>query len=254
MKIGRFEVGGKSRWGVFDVDDGIVIPVKGSIFGDFELEDSSFKIEDVSILTPVVPSKVVCVGLNYRDHAEELKMPIPDEPILFLKPSTSVIGHNSAIIAPSFCNRVDYEAELAIVISKVCKNVSPSEAEDYILGYTCLNDVTERNFQKKDGQWTRAKSFDTFCPIGPWIETELDWRNLKVRAYLNGELKQNSNTNNMIFGVYDIVSFVSKIMTLLPGDVIATGTPPGIGEMKNGDEVVIDIEGIGVLRNYFIKE
>ncbi|MFN4245982.1 MAG: fumarylacetoacetate hydrolase family protein, partial [Brevinematia bacterium] len=227
---------------------------KGSVFGDFELDDKSFKLEEVNILPPVLPSKVVCVGLNYRDHAEELKMDIPDEPIIFLKPTTSVTGPNSAIIAPSFCTRVDFEAELAVVISKVCKNVSPKEAEDYVLGYTCLNDVTERNFQKKDGQWTRAKSFDTFCPIGPWIETDLDWRNLKVRAYLNGELRQNSTTANMIFGVNEIISFVSKIMTLLPGDIIATGTPPGVGEMKNGDEIVVEIEGIGQLKNYFIKE
>lgn len=254
MKVGRFEVDGKTYWGVFDLEDGIVIPIKGSVFGDFELEGSSFSIEEVDILPPVMPSKIVCVGLNYRDHAEELKMEIPEEPIIFLKPSTSVIGHNDTIIAPSFCKRVDYEAELAVVISKICSNVSPDKVGEYILGYTCLNDVTERYFQKKDGQWTRAKSFDTFCPIGPWIETEMDWRNIQIKAYLNGELKQNSNTSNMIFGVEEIVSFVSKIMTLLPGDIIATGTPPGVGEMKNGDEIVIEIEGIGALRNYFVKE
>ncbi|MEN2998935.1 MAG: fumarylacetoacetate hydrolase family protein [Brevinematia bacterium] len=254
MKIGRFEKENKPIWGVFDTENGIVIPIKGSIFGDFELEEKSFKIEEVDILPPVIPTKVVCVGLNYRDHAEELKMPIPEEPVIFLKPATTVIGHNDTIIAPSFCKRVDYEAELAVVISRVCKNISPSEAKEYILGYTCLNDVTERYFQNKDGQWTRAKSFDTFCPIGPWIETEADWKEISIKAYLNGTIKQDSTTSNMIFGVEEIISFVSKIMTLLPGDVIATGTPPGVGEMKNGDEVVIEIEGIGALRNYFIKE
>lgn len=254
MKIGRYELDGKSHWGVFDIEGNIVIPIKGSVFEDFELEEKSFKIEEIDILPPVIPSKVVCVGLNYRDHAEELKMKIPDEPIIFIKPTTTVIGQNDAIIAPSFCKRIDYEAELAVVISKVCKNVSPEESKDYILGYTCLNDITERYFQNKDGQWTRAKSFDTFCPIGPWIETEFDWRDKNIRAYLNGELKQNSTTSNMIFGVEEIISFVSKIMTLLPGDIIATGTPPGVGEMNNGDKVIIEIEGIGKLENYFIKE
>lgn len=254
MKLGRFGVGGKVYWGVFDTEGGIVIPVKGSIFGDFELEDRSFKVGDVDILPPVVPSKIVCVGLNYKDHAEELKMPIPDEPVIFLKPTTTIIGHEDTIIAPAFCRRVDYEAELAVVISRVCKNISPGEAREYILGYTCLNDVTERFFQNKDGQWTRAKSFDTFCPIGPWVETEVDWRGIRVSTYLNGEIKQSSTTSNMIFGVEEIVSFVSRIMTLLPGDIIATGTPPGVGEMKNGDEVVVEIEGIGVLKNYFMKE
>ncbi|MGC8766088.1 MAG: fumarylacetoacetate hydrolase family protein [Brevinematia bacterium] len=254
MKLGRFEHEGKIYQGVFDEEEKITIPIKGSIFSDFELEEKSFKIEEINILVPTIPSKVVCVGLNYRDHAEELKMPIPEEPILFLKPTTSVIGPEETITAPKFCQRVDYEAELAVVISKKCKNISPEEAKDYILGFTCLNDVTERYFQNKDGQWTRAKSFDTFCPIGPWIETDLDWRNLKIRAYLNGEIKQNSTTSNMIFGVEEIVSFVSKIMTLLPGDVIATGTPPGIGEMKNGDEIIIEIEGIGSLKNYFEKQ
>jgi 2-keto-4-pentenoate hydratase/2-oxohepta-3-ene-1,7-dioic acid hydratase in catechol pathway len=253
MKIGKVKYNDKNFHVVFDTENNIAIPIKGSFSGDFELEEKSFPLSEVKILPPVLPTKVVCLGLNYRDHAEEMKMEIPDEPVIFLKPTTSIIGHGDTIIAPSFCQRVDYEAELAIVIGKTCKDVSPEEAKDYILGYTCLNDVTERVFQKKDGQWTRAKSFDTFCPIGPWIETELDWRGLRIKSYLNGELRQDSTTSNMIFGVEEIVSFVSKIMTLLPGDIIATGTPPGIGEMKSGDRIKVEIEGIGALENTFIK-
>jgi 2-keto-4-pentenoate hydratase/2-oxohepta-3-ene-1,7-dioic acid hydratase in catechol pathway len=253
MKIGKVRHNDKNFHVAFDVENKIAIPIKGNFFSDFELEDKSLSLEEVKILPPILPTKVVCLGLNYRDHAEEMKMDIPDEPIIFLKPTTSVIGHGDTIVAPNFCQRVDYEAELAIVIGETCKDVSPDEAKNYILGYTCLNDVTERVFQKKDGQWTRAKSFDTFCPIGPWIETEIDWENLKIRSYLNDELKQDSTTSNMIFGVEEIVSFVSKIMTLLPGDIIATGTPPGIGEMKNGDKIRIEIEGIGALENTFIK-
>jgi 2-keto-4-pentenoate hydratase/2-oxohepta-3-ene-1,7-dioic acid hydratase in catechol pathway len=253
MKIGKVKYNDKNFHVVFDIENNIAIPIKGNFFGDFELEEKSFPLSEVKILPPVLPTKVVCLGLNYRDHAEEMKMEIPDEPVIFLKPTTSIIGHGDTIIAPSFCQRVDYEAELAIVIGKTCKDVSPEETKDYILGYTCLNDVTERVFQKKDGQWTRAKSFDTFCPIGPWIETELDWRGLRIKSYLNDELRQDSTTSNMIFGVEEIVSFVSKIMTLLPGDIIATGTPPGIGEMKSGDRIKIEIEGIGALENIFMK-
>lgn len=255
MKIARFGTEDKKvYWGVVDTENQIVIPIRGNVFENFEFENRSFKMDSIDILPPVIPSKIVCVGLNYKDHAEELNMSIPEEPILFLKPSTTVIGHNDTIVAPEFCRRVDYEAELGVVISKVCKNVSVDEAKECILGYTCLNDVTERYYQNKDGQWTRAKSFDTFCPIGPWIETEIDWRGLGVRAYLNGQIKQNSTTNNMIFGVEEIISFVSKIMTLFPGDVIATGTPPGVGEMKDNDEIVIEIDGIGALKNYFSKK
>ncbi len=253
MKLGRIEVEGKSKYCTFDLERNIVIPLKGSILGDFELESISFKIDEVRILPPIIPSKIVCLGLNYKDHAEELNLDIPDEPVIFMKPNTAIIGHEDEIVIPHFCKRVDYEAELAVVISKICKNIEPDEVEEYILGYTCLNDVTERFFQKKDGQWTRAKSFDTFCPIGPWIETDLDWRDLSIRAKLNGVVKQNSNTSQLIFGVDYIISFVSKIMTLLPGDIISTGTPSGIGEMNEGDIIEIEIEGIGILRNRVIR-
>ncbi|MCX8028709.1 MAG: fumarylacetoacetate hydrolase family protein [Brevinematales bacterium] len=254
MKICRYSFEKKHGWGVFDTDNSIIIPIKGNIFEDFELEEKSIPSKEVRLLPPVIPNKIICIGLNYRDHAEELGMPIPEEPVLFLKPPTTIIGHGDTIVAPSFTKRVDYEAELGVVISKISKNVSIEEAKECILGYTCVNDVTERYFQNKDGQWTRAKSFDTFFPIGPWIETDIDWKGLGIKAYLNGELKQNSTTSNMIFSVEEIISFVSKIMTLFPGDIIATGTPPGVGEMKDGDEIVIQIDGIGALKNYFVKE
>ncbi|MDP3066936.1 MAG: fumarylacetoacetate hydrolase family protein, partial [Methanobacteriaceae archaeon] len=198
---------------------------------------------------PVQPSKVVCVGLNYRDHAEELNMEIPDEPILFLKPHTAVIGHGASIIYPPQSHQVDYEAELAVVVGKDAHKISKENAFDYIAGYTILNDVTARDLQRKDGQWTRAKSFDTFCPIGPWIETDLDPGNQNISLLLNGQLKQKSNTRNMIFSVEELVSFISNIMTLKPGDVIATGTPPGVGSMQVGDMVEVEVEGIGVLKN-----
>ena len=203
------------------------------------------------MVTPcdVKPTKVIALGLNYRDHAEEFNMPIPREPIIFMKPSTAVIRDGSAIIYPRGAARVDYEAELAIVIGKTARNVPAERAAEFILGFTCLNDVTERVMQGRDGQWTRAKGFDTFCPIGPVITDEIDPGAVDVRAYLNGELKQSSNTKNLIFGVPRIVEFVTSVMTLLPGDIIATGTPSGVGPMLPGDEIVIEISGIGRLRN-----
>ena len=201
------------------------------------------------LLAPCSPAKVVAVGLNYRDHAKELGMAVPEEPILFLKPPTTVIGQGEAIAFPEMASRVDYEAELGIVIKDTVKSIAPEEAHDHILGYTCVNDVTARDLQRKDGQWTRAKSFDTFCPVGPWIETDLDPGDLAVESFLNGEQRQASRTSQFIFPVDVLVSFISKIMTLFPGDLILTGTPAGIGPMKPGDEIEVRIEGIGSLKN-----
>ena len=202
------------------------------------------------LLAPVVPGKIVAVGLNYRDHAREMAHEIPKEPVLFIKPSTAVIGPGEAIRYPSQSSRVDYEAELAVVIGRTCKDAPAASARDFILGYTCFNDVTARDLQAKDGQWTRAKSFDTFAPLGPWIVTDLhDPHDLELTARVNGEIRQSSSTANLIFNSFDLVEFVSHVMTLNPGDVIATGTPAGIGPMNRGDEVEIGIQGIGVLRN-----
>ena len=196
------------------------------------------------------PTKIVCVGLNYRDHAKEMNAPLPKEPVLFLKPLTTLIGPEEDIIYPEMSDRVDYEAELAIIIKDKIKNIEETEAMGHIEGFTCLNDVTARDLQKKDGQWTRAKSFDTFCPVGPKIVKGIDPNNVKIQSFLNGELKQDSSTSNFIFKVEKLVSFISKVMTLMPGDIIATGTPAGIGPMKKKDRIEVKIEGIGSLVNY----
>jgi 2-keto-4-pentenoate hydratase/2-oxohepta-3-ene-1,7-dioic acid hydratase in catechol pathway len=203
----------------------------------------------VRLLAPCSPTKVIAVGLNYRDHAQELGLPIPDTPIIFLKPPTSVIGPDDSIRYPETSSRVDYEAELGIVIKDRVKDIRPDEARGHILGYTCANDVTARDLQKKDGQWTRAKSFDTFCPVGPWIETELDPDDLLVESYLNGARRQSSRTSQFIFKTNYLISFISQVMTLYPGDLIITGTPAGIGPMERGDEIEVRIEGIGSLKN-----
>jgi len=207
------------------------------------------KLKDFKLCAPILPGKVIGVGLNYRDHAEEMKQKLPDDPILFIKPRSAVIGPGEPIILPRSSQRVDYEAELAIVIYKTAKDVPVEKAKEYILGYTCLNDVSARDLQAKDGQWTRAKGFDTFSPVGPWIETELDPSNLKIEAKLNGKTVQSSNTSNLAFNCAQLVSFISSVMTLDPGDVIATGTPSGIGPMKDGDEIIISVQGIGELKN-----
>jgi 2-keto-4-pentenoate hydratase/2-oxohepta-3-ene-1,7-dioic acid hydratase in catechol pathway len=196
-----------------------------------------------------MPSKVVAVGLNYRSHAREMNMELPEEPMLFMKPSTSIIGPLADIIYPAMSQRVDYEGELGVVIGKTCRNISKLAAPAYIFGYTCLNDVTARDLQKKDGQFTRSKGFDTFCPIGPCIETELDPASVRIETKLNGQLRQETSTDDLICPVYGLVAFISQVMTLLPGDIIATGTPSGIGPMQPGDEVEIHISGIGTLRN-----
>lgn len=198
------------------------------------------------------PSKIVLVGLNYSDHAGELGYAIPGEPVIFLKPPSSVIGNGDVIRYPSLVDRIDYEAELAFVIKKEAGNVKERDAHQYILGYTCLNDVTARNLQKKDGQWTRSKSFDTFCPIGPGIETSLgieEAEDLSIRCLVNGMVKQDSSTRHFIFGIRKLLSFISSCMTLYPFDVISTGTPPGVGPLAVGDTVQVEIEKVGVLTN-----
>lgn len=196
-----------------------------------------------------MPSKIIAVGLNYIDHARELRMDIPKEPLIFIKPPTTVIGHLENIVYPPSVTRLDYEAELAVVIKKKAKDVPVGKAKEYILGYTCLNDVTARNLQAKDGQWTRAKSFDTFCPVGPHVVTDTDPADLKIELFLNNELKQSSSTKNQIFGPEYLLSFISKVCTLQPGDIIATGTPAGVGPMTTGDSVEVRIETIGSLKN-----
>lgn len=251
MKIARFKIDNAISYGV--VEDNRVYELAGSVFGDFKKTDRAFDLDSVKLLAPVEPSKIIGVGLNYKDHARELNMPIPQEPILFLKSPSSIIADNESIVYPESVGRLDYEAELGIVIKAKAKNVSEKRIKEHILGFTCTNDVTARDLQTKDGQWCRSKSFDSFCPLGPFIVNGgIDPNNLDVKIYLNGILKQSSNTNNFIFTVEQLVSFISGVMTLLPGDVISAGTPSGVGPMTIGDEVVVSIDKIGKLTNYVI--
>ncbi len=251
MRLVRFLAQEKPAWGLVDGDE--LAELDGVPFTLFKTRKAGRRLSGVKLLPPCTPSKVVAVGLNYRDHANEMGLAIPDEPVIFLKPPTTVIGPGEAIVHPATSTRVDYEGELGVLVKDRIRNIGPEEAPGHILGYTCANDVTARDLQKKDGQWTRAKSFDGFCPVGPWIETDLDPGDLRIQSFLNGELRQSSRTSQLIFKVNELVSFISGIMTLEAGDLIITGTPSGIGPMKPGDEVEIRIEGIGSLKNRVIK-
>ena len=259
MRIVRFAIWGKTKYGI--LENNIIRSLRGSPFARFRspshswvFDRHSYELGEVRLLAPCLPSKVVGLGLNYPSHAKETGLPIPRLPLIFLKPSTAVIGPGDAIILPRFSQRVDYEGELAVVMGRKAKDVPKDKAEDYVLGYTCLNDVSERYAQREDSQWTRAKSFDTFAPIGPWIETEVTPHDLKIETYLNGELRQSAYTSDLIFGVHDLISFISGVMTLLPGDIIATGTPSGIGPMNPGDVVEVRIDKIGTLRNFIVGQ
>ncbi len=252
MKIVRFLSDGGPRYGLIKGEE--VKEVIGNVFGEYRVSRKGHPVGKVKILAPCLPSKVVAIGLNYRSHAVEMKKVLPEEPMIFLKPSTAVIGPNEKIVYPKMAKRVDYEAELGVVIGRVARNVCEEKALDYVLGYTCFNDVTARDLQAKDGQYARSKGFDSFAPLGPWIVTGLDPRAVGVRSYLNGKLRQDGNTKDLIFSVPFLVSFISRVMTLLPGDVIATGTPAGIGPMEPGDVIEIEVEGIGRLKNTVISE
>ncbi len=247
MRYIRFSHHGTQRYGL--LRDATVLPLEGTPFASLSTTGESIPLSDVCLLSPCIPTKGVCIGLNYRDHAEEMHLVLPASPVVFIKPSGCTIGPDAVIAYPIQSKRVDYEAELAIVIGREAKNVKEADASAYILGYTCANDVTARDLQPKDGQWTVAKGFDTFMPIGPVITDEVDAGNLAIVSRLNGTVRQKSNTGNLIFACPYLVSHLSKIMTLYPGDVILTGTPSGVGAMQPGDVVEIEIEGIGTLRN-----
>jgi 2-keto-4-pentenoate hydratase/2-oxohepta-3-ene-1,7-dioic acid hydratase in catechol pathway len=256
MRIVRFTapielgIGTDPLFGVLNDKDAILVLRGDPIYAGIVPQDKTINLSEVKLLAPVIPrSKVVCIGKNYADHAAEMDSEVPSKPIIFMKPNTSVIGPNETIVWPRMSQRVDYEAELAIVISRICKEVPAEKAKDVIYGYTLANDVTARDLQKIDGQWTRAKGFDTFCPLGPWIETEFTPDNQKITATLNGEIKQSSVLSEMIFKVPQIIEFVTNVMTLLPGDVILTGTPAGIGPMPAGSSISISIDGLGTLTN-----
>ncbi len=249
MKLVRFATGGGGgpRYGIWRHDH--IRALTGNPFEGVAETSERHAPHEVTLLAPCNPTKIVAVGLNYRDHAAELGMTIPEEPLVFLKPPSAVIGPGDTIRIPAVSSQVEHEAELAVVIARKAGNVPPEDAGSVILGFTCLNDVTARDLQKKDVQFTRAKSFDTFCPVGPWIETGVDASDLAVECRVNGELRQSSRTSRLIHGVEKLVSFVSSIMTLEPGDIISTGTPSGVGKLEPGDTVSVTVEGIGTLEN-----
>jgi len=249
MRIARYEYEGRPWYGLPDPVSGTVREIAGDPFDRVEATGVARRLEEVRLLAPVVPGKIVAVGLNYKDHAHEMGKKIPEEPLLFLKASSALNGPGGEIVYPSQSHRVDYEAELAVVIGRVAKNVKEKDAAAHILGYTCINDVTARDLQVKDVQYTRAKGFDTFAPLGPWIVTDFDPTEASVRCLVNGEVRQDGNTREMGASVFRLVEFISSVMTLFPGDVIATGTPPGVGSLRVGDVVTVEVGGIGSLTN-----
>lgn len=245
MRLVRFLAGERCAYG--ELDKGRVRALSWEPYDARVEEPEGFDLGEVTLLAPVVPTKIVAVGLNYSDHAEEFGLEIPAEPLLFLKAPSTVIGHGGYVVYPPQSERVDYEAELAVVMGAEARSLGEAEVAACILGYCCGLDITARDLQIADGQWTRAKSFDTFCPLGPWVETQVDPSDLAIELRLNGELRQSSRTSRLIFSVPYLVSFISSIMTLYPGDVIMTGTPSGVGEVAKGDLVEMSIEGIGEL-------
>ncbi len=248
MKIVRIKSGDDIAYGVADAE-GVLI-YNGTPFVAWEPTENVVPWPSVTLLSPVIPTKVMCVGKNYEDHAAELDTDVPDEPLIFMKPATSVIGNNANVVHPTLSKEVHHEAELAVVISRPARNIKAEDASQYIFGYTAANDVTARDLQRRDGQWTRAKGFDTFCPLGPAIETELDpLERLAVICKVNGEVRQAGFTSDMVFGVAEILEFISAFTTLLPGDVILTGTPSGVGKVEPGDLMEVEVDGIGTLTN-----
>lgn len=246
MRVVRVLHEGDCRYGL--ADDQTITLITDEPFAAWETEDI-LPLHEATLLSPVVPTKVVCVGLNYRAHIAEMGHEFPSEPVLFLKPSTSVIGPGVPIPLPEGVGRVDYEGELAVVIGRRTHNATPEEAAANVLGFTCANDVTARDLQRRDGQWSRAKGFDGFCPLGPWVDTDLDASDLLLQCIVNGEVRQSAHTSDMLFDPYELVAFASRVMTLVPGDVVLTGTPGGIGELHAGDVVEVRVDGVGSLVN-----
>jgi 2-keto-4-pentenoate hydratase/2-oxohepta-3-ene-1,7-dioic acid hydratase in catechol pathway len=248
MRIARVQYREQVFYAV--AEDGVFRRMKGLPYDTIALTEEAYSPEDVKLLAPAEPSKIVAVGRNYEAHAREMQAEVPPLPLLFIKPSTSVLEPGGEIVWPEDSQRVDYEAELGVIIGKTCRNVSAEEARDYIFGYTALNDVTARDLQKADGQWTRGKGFDTFCPFGPYVDTDYTTRGKRVRGVLCGEVKQDGCMDDMIYTPEALVAFISRGMTLLPGDVVATGTPEGVGPMKRGDTIEVRIDGLEPLVNF----
>ena len=247
MKFCRFKDGKVEKRGI--LADGKIKEIEGSMFEDYVVTDREHDPESVEFLPPVLPSKFACIARIYFAHAKDLGNEVPTTPMIFLKPSTAVNAHGKDVLVPAECEQMDYEGELAVVIGKKCRKVKKEDAESVIFGYTCMNDYTARDLQKMDTKFTRAKGFDTFAPIGPFIETDFDWKKARVQTFKNGEVVQDGTTDLMLFDIPTIIEFISGIMTLLPGDVIATGTPAGVGRADAGDVVEVVIDGIGKLSN-----
>jgi 2-keto-4-pentenoate hydratase/2-oxohepta-3-ene-1,7-dioic acid hydratase in catechol pathway len=257
VKIARFSSGDDPRFGVVEGDTGdeVVAVIEGDpLYRPVAFTGERLPLADVRLLAPVIPrSKVVAVGRNYADHATELGNEVPAEPLVFLKPNTSVVGPGDPVVYPAQSSDVQYEAELAAVIGRICRDVPVELAPKVVFGYTCGNDVTARDLQRSDDQWTRAKGFDTFCPLGPWVETDLDPADVRVTATVNGETRQDGRTGQMVHDVASLIAYVSSVMTLLPGDVILTGTPAGVGPVRPGDEMAVSVEGVGTLTNRVVS-
>ncbi len=248
MRIIRYQTKNlpiKYGW-VFDDNVG---EIDGNIFGEYRRQEALTPISSVKLLNPCQPGKIICVGRNYSEHAKEFGNDVPKVPLIFLKPPSSIINPDEFIVLPPQSQQVEHEAELVVVIGKRGRNITPEEARDYILGYTIGNDITARDLQKTDGQWTRAKGFDTFCSFGPWIDTDFDISDALITCKVSGQPRQMASTRDMVFSVATLVAFVSSVMTLEPGDILFTGTPAGVGPLKAGDEVVVEIEGLGRLSN-----
>ncbi len=245
--IGRFSKGNEVFYA--KVVDGEIFRLRGDVFGSPSFERKPTPRKGIRALVPVVPSKIIAVGINYLDHAREMGRELPKEPLIWLKATTSLLADGGKIEIPFPEHRTDFEAELAIVISRKIRNVSPTTAARYILGYTAAQDISDRHIQKSDGQWARCKSFDTFTPLGPYVETNIDPNELGIQQFQNGQLRQNSNTKQLIFKPAQLVSFISTNMTLLPGDVILTGTPSGVGPIQSGDRLEVRIQGLTPLVN-----
>ncbi|HET6909579.1 MAG TPA: fumarylacetoacetate hydrolase family protein [Mycobacteriales bacterium] len=252
MRIARYTYDGDVAFGVVEVGgdgDLEIAEIAGHPFGPITFSGERRRLAGVRLLAPVLPSKVVAIGRNYAEHASEMGNDVPERPLIFLKPSTAVVGAGDAIAYPPSSARVDFEGELAVVIGRLCRDVPEDKAMEVVFGYTCANDVTARDQQASDGQWSRAKGYDSFCPLGPWIETDLDIDDLRLTTTLNGSVKQDGRTSQIVHKVPALIAYITACMTLLPGDVILTGTPAGVGPMQTGDEVSVEIEGIGALTN-----
>lgn len=256
--IVRFERNGKVKYGWMVEEERKVRVIEGDVYRmngqNPVMTGLEVPLAEVRLLAPCTPSKVVCIGVNYKDHAREMGLELPKQPLMFMKPASAVIATGEVIVHPTLTENLHFEGELAVVIKKPARRIKAEEAEEYILGYTCANDVTARDLQQRDGQWTRAKGFDTFCPLGPAIVPKLDHRNLRIVTKVNGEVRQDSNTNQLVFDVPQLLESITAVMTLLPGDVVLTGTPAGVGQVQVGDEISVTIEGIGTLTNRVVAE